>query len=92
MVLDGVIRASGDKFGNFGPLITPLFMGVVDDAVLFFGPGRLLDLRVQMIMPSLPTLLANATFEVFGDEGPPLGPIFADELDDALILFFGPGS
>ena len=59
MVLDGVVRPSGDELGNLSPLVAPLLVRVVDDPVLFFGPSGFLDLRIEVVVPALPALLPD---------------------------------
>ena len=34
MVLNGVVRPARDELGNLGPLVAPLLMCIVNDAVL----------------------------------------------------------
>ena len=42
-------------------------------------------------MPTLATLLADATVEMVRDERPFLGTVLLDELDDEEVFFFSPG-
>ena len=66
MVLDGVVRPAGDELGDLGPLVAPLLVRVVDDSVLLVGPGRLLDLRVEVVVPTFSALLSNAALQLLG--------------------------
>ena len=45
-------------------------MGLNDGFILFLGPAFLFDVRVEVVMPPLSTLLADSAREVFGDVGP----------------------
>lgn len=40
------------------------------DALLFHAPGIPVDFGVELVVPSLPTLLANAPREEGGDQAP----------------------
>lgn len=51
-------------------------MRFVDDSILFLGPGGLLHLRVEVVVPTLSTLLAYAALQVLSDNGPPLRAVF----------------
>jgi len=73
-------------------LVTPLLMRIVDDPVLLFSPRRLFNVRIQVVVPALPALLANSTLQVFGDQCPTLWPVLLYQLDHVFVFFFGPGS
>lgn len=57
-------------------------MGLVDDEVLLLGPGGLLDLGVEVVVPTFAALLADAALQVLGDHRPALRAILVHELDD----------
>ena len=86
MVLDCIVGSAGDQFGNLGPLIAPLLVSVVDDSVLLVGPGGFLDLRVEMVVPSLPTLLSDTAGKALSDLGPILGSASRHNLRQDLIF------
>ncbi len=67
-------------------------MRAVDDPVFLVGPRRFLDFRIQMVVPTLATLLADSPLQVFGDQGPTLGAVLADQFDHVFVLLFGPGT
>ena len=67
MVLDGVVCSAWDEFGDLCPLISPLLVCIVDDLIFLVRPGGLLDVGVEMVVPTFTTLLANATLEMFCD-------------------------
>lgn len=61
-------------------------------------PLFLLDGGVEMVVPPLAALLADAaylrrapTWEMFSNEGPLLRPVFFDEFDQEDVLILGPG-
>ena len=66
-------------------------MGFDNRLVLLFSPPFLLDVRVQVVMPSLAALLTDSTGQMLGDVGPVLGTVLLDESHDEVILFFGLG-
>ena len=72
--------------------MSPLLVRAVNDPVFFLSPGRLLDLRVEVVVPALAALLPDPPLQVLGDQGPPLGAVLSHQLDDVLVFFFGPGS
>jgi hypothetical protein len=77
-----LVKESVPIYGNFA----------TKKVYLFLGPGCLLNLRVEMVVPALPALLPNATLEVLGNEGPTLRPILLHQVHHLLVLLFGPGS
>lgn len=56
-------------------------MCLVDDPVLLLGPGGLLHLWVQVVVPAFAALLADATLQVLGDHRPALGAVLLNQLD-----------
>jgi len=60
VVLDGVIGAPIEIFGDFSPPIAESLMRKVKQPLFVVRPLFLLDGRVQVIMPSLSALLADA--------------------------------
>ena len=92
MVLDGIVRSSGDQLGYLGPLVAPLLVGVEDDSVLLVGPGSFLDLWVEVIVPTFPTLLSNPPLQMFSNKCPPLRPVFTHKFNNFFIFLFGPRS
>ena len=68
--------------GSVGQEEDPLFVG---------HPLHFEDARVEVVVPALPALLAEAALDELGDEGPPLGPILFDQPADQVVLGFGPG-
>ena len=92
MVFDGIVRPAWDQFCNLCPLVSPLFVRVVDNSILLVRPGRLLDVRVQVVVPALPTLLPDPTLQLLGDQSPTLGSVLPHQLDHFLVLLFGPGA
>ena len=61
VVLNSVVCAALQILGNDCPLVLMKPVLDVQDKLLFKAPVILLNARIQMIMPSLAALLANAT-------------------------------
>ena len=57
-ILDGIVGASGQTFGNLGPSISKLGVSLNEGFVFTVRPLALVDARIEMIVPSLSTLLA----------------------------------
>ena len=49
-----------------------------DSAVLVLSPFLLADVRVQVVVPSLPALLADPAWQLLRDVTPVLGSVFLD--------------
>ncbi len=92
MILDGVVCAAFENFGDLSPLVAVVSMHQVENPLLLAAPANLLDLRVQVIVPPLAALLPNTTREVLSNQRPFLGPIFIDEVKNHSIFLFGPGT
>ena len=69
-----------------------LIMGFKNDFILLFSPATILNIRVQVVVPSFPALLANASIELGCDEGPVLGPVLLNQHDYLLIFLLRPRS
>lgn len=72
---------AGEQLSDFGPAVSQLLVGLVDDPVLFLGPRGLLHLRVEVVVPALAALLADAPLQVLGDDRPALGSVLLHQLD-----------
>ena len=92
MVLDGVVRAAFEHLGDLRPLIIDDAVHEEQNPLLFFVPVNFLDSGVQVIVPSLATLLADAAIEVLTDQSPFLRSISDDQLEDAPVFFSSPCS
>ena len=62
VVLDGVVGAAGEVFGDLSPPVAERLVGQEEDPLLVLAPVLLLDVRIQMIVPPLSALLADTTF------------------------------
>lgn len=70
----------------FCPAVTQLLVKLIDKPVLILRPGGLLDVRIEMVVPPLPTLLPSTTFEVFRNQSPAFGSILLDQLKYLFVF------
>ena len=107
VVLDAVIRSinscnetnlrhlpSLEQFGDVGPFVAVNLVSVKNYYFFLVIDWRFLDIRVQVVVPSLSTLLARPApylvvfLEHLGDEGPPLGAVLGDKAYDGIIFLY----
>ena len=50
-------------------------MSIDDDLILLISPLVLADVRVQVVVPTLSALLADAARQLLGDEAPVFGAV-----------------
>jgi hypothetical protein len=62
MVLYGVISPPLEIFSNLSPSVSQASMRQEEHPLLMLTPLLFLDVRIKMVVPSLPALLANAPF------------------------------
>ena len=56
--IDGIVGPAVKAFGDVSPFVyRAVSLGLEDNVILFFGPWGLGDLRVELIEPSMFTLL-----------------------------------
>lgn len=58
-VFDVVVGSSWEVFSYLGPLVAKLFMSLNNFPIFLRSPLILLDIRVEMIVPSLATLFTD---------------------------------
>jgi hypothetical protein len=62
MILDRIVSATWKHFGDFCPSIPKSYMAFDDNTIFVNRPSLgLVDVRIQMIMPSFSTLLATSS-------------------------------
>lgn len=79
VVLDVVVGPSSKHLRDFCPSVSHYLVVEEQEPVLFVGPRTLFDVRVKVVVPSLPALLAFSSWEVDSDGGPLLGTKSFDE-------------
>lgn len=75
MVLDRVVSPSGEHLGHLCPFVSVGSVGEKENPLLMWHPFDLEDVRVEVIMPSLPALLPQPALHEFRNEGPSLRPV-----------------
>ena len=71
-----IISSTWNKFGNLRPFVAVYTVVLDDRPILLLRPLVLLDIRIQVIVPSLTTLLSNPPWECLSD----VAPVFGTEL------------
>lgn len=70
MVLDGVLSAAWNALGNVCPAIPQLLVNLYQQLLFVLSPSVPLDVRPQLVVPSLSALLANPPRKVSGNSTP----------------------
>ena len=89
-VLDGIVGAAVDLLSDVAPTVAMHQVQLDDQKVFFHGPLALADIRVQVVVPALATLLTDAPRQAFGDMGPVAGARRRDNLREDLVFLLGP--
>ena len=92
MILDGIVGTPGKELGNLGPLVAKALVMGDDETVFLLAPGHLADGRIEVVVPTLAALLADAAGKLGGDLAPAFGAVSLDEAHDLDVLLLGPGS
>ena len=92
MILDCVVGAPLQDFGDLGPLILKLPVHHEQYPLLLFAPAALLDLGIKMIVPPLPALLPNPHRQILRDHGPLLRANLLDKLNENDVFLWTPRS
>lgn len=72
---------SRQQFGNLSPAVSQHAVRFVNDQILLCGPGGLLHVRVEVVVPALATLLPQSPLQVFGHHSPLFITVFIHQLD-----------
>jgi hypothetical protein len=62
VILDGIVSAAIEVFGDLRPSIPQGLVSQKEQPLLVVAPVLLLDVWIEVVMPSLATLLADATY------------------------------
>lgn len=91
MVLDGVVGAALENFGDFGPSVALLHpVHQEQDPLLLTTPSNMFDHWVQVVVPALPALLAKPVGHILSEEGPVVGSMDLHKFKDQEVLACGP--
>lgn len=78
-ILNGIIRSAGKTFRNLRPFISELSVSINDGLILLLSPFTLVDVRIQVVVPTLTALLTESPLELASNEGPFLVPMDLDQ-------------
>ena len=78
VVFDGVVGAAQENSRNVGPGGLRLPLHDEENPAFFGAPERVSKQRVQLVYPSLSTLLSGSTREVLCDDRPLARPVLRD--------------
>ena len=92
VVLDVVVGAARQVLGDLRPPVAVLEMKFQNSLVLLFRPSVLLDVRVQVVVPPLTALLADASGQVLSNLAPVLRTLLLDLVDQLTVFLLGPGA
>jgi hypothetical protein len=80
VVFYGVVRATWKHLGHLRPFVAVGSVSQEKDPLLLRHPLHFKNARVEMVVPSLPTLLPQSALHEPSDEGPPLRPVLLNQL------------
>lgn len=92
VVFDAVVGPALEHLRDLGPLVAELSVLQIENPLFVFAPRNFLDFRVQVVVPALSALLADAAGQVLCDLRPLLRPVFLDEQQNELVFFGRPGA
>lgn len=75
MILNRVVSATRKHFRHLCPLVSMRSMRQKENPLLMRHPFDLQNVGVEVVMPSLTTLLPQSALDEFSNEGPPLRPV-----------------
>lgn len=92
MILNGVIRSSVEISDHLAPAYPVNQVKFDDEQVLQRRPLPLVQVGIQVVSPSLPTLLSNATRQFSRNLGPVLWAVPLHEVHENGVLALRPGA
>ena len=90
MVFDRVLCPAFEHLCDLGPLVPVLLLQNEKDQVFLGTPLGLFDFWVQVVVPSLTTLLAYFARQMLGDFAPVARALLLHELDEESVLIWAP--
>jgi hypothetical protein len=79
VIFYGVVSASLQNLSNISPRVAVLPMTNVENPFFLLAPRIFLNHRVQMVVPTLSTLLADSSIEMGSNLSPLLSAFFLDK-------------
>jgi hypothetical protein len=92
MVLNSVVSSAIKDFGDLCPLVPYSSMIQIENPFLFITPSYLLDFWIEMVVPSLPALLAYSSWKMLCNLSPFLRTMHLNKLKNKSVFFFSPGT
>ena len=92
MVLYRVVCSAGKEFRDLGPPIPEFLVCLNYYRVFLLSPSLPLDVRVQMVVPPLAALLADAAGEGARNLRPVARSVLFDHRNNFLVLLWAPRS
>lgn len=93
MILDPVVGSALQYLCNVSPLVGLVAILEVQDPLFLASPwGAPLDVWIQVVMPSLPALLANSSGKMICYRCPLLWTVNIHQMEEQSILDVGPGT
>ena len=92
VVLDGIVRAAIQVVHKLCPLVGRSSLKDEEDPFLSVAPALSLEGWVELVVPSLPALLASSVIKLVSDGVPLLWTMHLDELNELLVFLSVPGA
>ena len=68
--VDGEYLPPREQLGDLSPAVSEQAVSLVDDEVLLCCPRRLLHIGIEVVVPTLSTLLPQSALQMLGYHGP----------------------
>ena len=91
-MIENINLPANQKLGNIRPFVTINLMSIKNDPLFLAVNRRLLNVRIQVIVPPLSALLTCSPTnsvnlcKLLSNECPALGPILAHELYNGVVF------
>lgn len=90
VVFYAIVSSAWQKFWNNCPFISVNIVSCQQGKIFLFFPLLFVDIRIQVIVPSFPTLLPDSVFEFAGDLRPIPRSVLFNQLEKQLVFFRSP--
>lgn len=90
MILDVIICTARKILGNFRPSVPQLFVSLDDQHVLLLSPLVLFYIRIKVIVPAFPALLADPPWQGSGNLAPIHSSILFHHYNECVVFLISP--
>lgn len=90
VILNGVVCSALQKLSDLSPFVTYHSVLQIEDPLLVLAPNYLLNLRIQMIVPSFSTLFSYSTRKWLSNQSPFLWSILVHKVKHKSVFLFSP--